>query len=81
MGQITCSRCGSVAPGLGRAPLPGSHGELVRDQTCGGCWDEWKATQVKLINEYRLNVLDPEHFERLMQEMRAFLSLREDSTG
>jgi Fe-S cluster biosynthesis and repair protein YggX len=43
------------------------------------CWDEWKETQVKLINEYRLNVVDPKHFERLMQEMRTFLNLERDA--
>jgi Fe-S cluster biosynthesis and repair protein YggX len=65
-----------MAAGLDRAPLPGKHGESVLAQTCIGCWEEWKGTQVKLINEYRLNVTDPAHFDRLMTEMATFLSLR-----
>ena len=45
------------------------------------CWEDWKGTQVKLINEYRLNVTDPVHFDRLMTEMTAFLSLRGDGAA
>jgi Fe-S cluster biosynthesis and repair protein YggX len=78
MAEVSCSRCGSTAAGLDRAPLPGMHGERVLAQTCSACWEEWKGTQVKLINEYRLNVTDPDHFDRLMTEMAAFLTLREE---
>ena len=78
MPEVRCSRCGSTAAGLDRAPLPGRPGELVLAQTCTACWEEWKGTQVKLINEYRLNVTDPGHFDRLMTEMKAFLSLQGD---
>jgi Fe-S cluster biosynthesis and repair protein YggX len=63
---------------MDRAPLPGKYGEMVQAQTCSACWDEWKGIQVKLINEYRLTVTDPAHFDRLMTEMAAFLSLREE---
>ena len=78
MAQVSCSRCGSSAEGLDRAPLPGRHGERVLAQTCKSCWEEWKGIQVKLINEYRLSVTDPAHFDRLMIEMAAFLNLREE---
>ena len=81
MAEVRCSRCGSTAAGLERAPLPGGHGERVLAQTCNACWEEWKGTQVKLINEYRLNVTDPGHFERLMTEMTAFLNLREEGAA
>jgi len=66
-----------MADGLERAPLPGEIGERVLAQTCASCWEEWKGTQVKLINEYRLNVTDPGQYERLITEMAAFLGLRE----
>jgi len=76
MAQVQCGRCGSTAEGLVRAPLPGPAGQAVLEQVCGSCWDEWKRVQVKLINEYRMDVTDPRHFERLIQEMGAFLNLR-----
>ena len=78
MTQVRCSRCGSTAVGLERAPLPGRPGELVLAQTCTACWEEWKGAQVKLINELRLNVTDPDHVERLMTEMATFLSLQDE---
>ncbi|HXV75478.1 MAG TPA: Fe(2+)-trafficking protein [Candidatus Polarisedimenticolaceae bacterium] len=78
MGQVACSRCGSLAEGLARPPLPPPWGERLLEQTCAGCWDDWKETQVKLINEYRLNVVDPADFARLMDEMSTFLALRGD---
>ncbi len=81
MTQVTCSRCGSTVEGLARTPLPGRLGQLVFEQTCGNCWEEWKGVQVKLINEYRLNVVNPDHYERLMQEMAAFLNLRDEDSG
>jgi Fe-S cluster biosynthesis and repair protein YggX len=34
--------------------------------------------QVKIINEYRLSPVDPQQFEFLLAQMKAFLSLRED---
>jgi Fe-S cluster biosynthesis and repair protein YggX len=81
MAEVRCSRCGSMAAGLDRAPLPGKHGESVLAQTCTGCWEEWKGTQVRLINEYRLNVTDPAHFDRLMTEMATFLNLRQEGAA
>jgi Fe-S cluster biosynthesis and repair protein YggX len=76
MSQLTCSRCGSTADALENAPLPGEVGLSVQAQTCQACWNEWLSTQVKLINEYRISPVNPEHFEFLIKEMRTFLKLR-----
>ena len=81
MAEVRCSRCGSTAEGLNRAPLPGRSGELVLMQTCEACWEDWKGTQVKLINEFRLNVAEPAQFERLMTEMASFLNLKDEAEG
>jgi Fe-S cluster biosynthesis and repair protein YggX len=78
MTQVPCSRCGRTAEGLERPPLPGRAGERVLDQVCSTCWAEWKGVQVKLINEYRIDLARPESYERLIREMSAFLNLRED---
>jgi len=81
MGRVRCARCGKEADGLERAPLPGPPGQAVLERTCGGCWEAWKRSQVMLINEYRLDVLNPAHFERLVSEMQTFLGLRETPSG
>ena len=75
MAVVTCSRCKNQAPGLPRAPLPGEAGRTILDNVCAACWKEWLATQVKYINEYRLSPLDPRHYEFLLEQARAFLSL------
>jgi len=80
MSQVHCSRCGATTGGLARAPLPGRVGQLVLEHVCSVCWDEWRGVQVKLINEYRIDVMNPEHYGRLMREMSAFLSLADEAT-
>jgi Fe-S cluster biosynthesis and repair protein YggX len=78
MTEVDCRRCGSRAPGLERAPLPGTLGQQVLGQVCAGCWKDWMDTQVKLMNENRLSPAEPEHYALLVSEMRSFLSLREE---
>lgn len=75
MADVHCSRCGQDAPGLDRAPIPGSAGQTVLVKTCAACWKEWLGMQVKYINEYRLSPLDPKHFEFLLEQAKAFLNL------
>lgn len=78
MTEIQCSRCGSTKAALDRAPLPGKVGQSLVEQTCGDCWTEWMELQVKLMNEHHLSPADPEHYDRLVREMKVFLSLQED---
>ena len=78
MTQVTCSRCGSTAPALERAPLRGDAGQAVLAQSCEPCWRAWLDLQVKLINEHRLNPAKPEDFDQLIREMNAFLNLHDD---
>ena len=77
MPQVTCSRCGSAAEGLDQAPLPGGVGDQLLAQTCPACWKQWLAEQVRLINEYRLSPVNPEHFDFLVKEMKGYLKIRE----
>ena len=75
MALVTCSRCKREAEGLARAPMAGPVGQAFLENVCAACWREWLAMQVKYINEYRLNPLDPKHFDFLMEQARAFLGL------
>jgi len=78
MAEVSCSRCGSTAPGLARAPLPGEAGQAVLAQSCEPCWRAWLDLQVKLINEHRLSPAKPEDFDQLIREMQTFLNLHDD---
>jgi hypothetical protein len=33
----------------------------VLGSICADCWKAWEAMEVKVLNEYRLNFMDPEH--------------------
>jgi Fe-S cluster biosynthesis and repair protein YggX len=47
----------------------------VLGSICGGCWKLWEEMEVKVINEYRLNFLDPQHREALQRACFEFLQL------
>ena len=41
-----------------------------------GFWDEWKNdVQIKILNEYRLNMANPEDYKTLVNQMLRFLNL------
>jgi Fe-S cluster biosynthesis and repair protein YggX len=71
---VQCVRCGrSDAPALPRRPLPGTLGAEIQGKVCSDCWDEWQRVEVMVINELRLNFMDPGAQEVLNREMRSFL--------
>jgi len=74
---IRCARCGQTAepPAAHRVPFAASVKDRILATICGGCWKEWEAVEVKVINEYRLNFMDPEHRQMLQQACADFLKL------
>jgi len=75
MSLIVCSRCGANAepPPAHRVPFAGSDKERVLASICGECWKLWEGMEVKVINEYRLSFLDPEHRAFLQRAATDFL--------
>ena len=71
--MITCTRCGSERAALSEAPVPGPLGEEIAARVCAGCWNDWSAMEIKVINELRLNFMEPEAQETLARHMRDFL--------
>ncbi len=73
-GTVQCVRCGRPdAPALSRPPLPGKTGLEVREKICADCWAEWQKMEVMVINELRLNFMDPASQPTLNKHMRQFL--------
>jgi len=72
---VTCSRCGQEVPALPKPPVPGAVGREVQDHVCGECWAEWQRMEVMVINELRLNFMDPKAQDVLDQHMRDFFHL------
>jgi len=74
MATVACARCGRPeAPALSRPPLPGKTGLEIRQSVCADCWAEWQKMEVMVINELRLNFMDPASQVTLEQHMRQFL--------
>jgi len=77
--KFVCNKCGQGAEG-GRAPfatLPATNDywKRISAVACGPCWEEWKEMEVKVINEYRLNLLEREHRQMLKKFMHDFLNI------
>jgi Fe-S cluster biosynthesis and repair protein YggX len=71
-----CPRCGRAgAPALTRAPMPGPLGREIQSRICADCWGEWTRNEVMVINELRLNFMDPAAQQQLNRHMREFLHL------
>lgn len=71
---MQCVRCGRPdAPALTRRPMPGAHGAEIQEKVCADCWAEWQKMEVMVINELRLNFMDPGAQEALNRHMREFL--------
>ena len=75
MADVTCKRCLKTAPGLAAPPFPGKLGREIQAAICAECWSEWQRHEVMVINELRLNFMDPEAQTTLQRHMREFLAL------
>jgi Fe-S cluster biosynthesis and repair protein YggX len=73
--QVHCRRCDRVAPALDRPPYPGALGREIVAAACRDCWNLWRENEVRVINELRLNFLDPAAQDTLEQRLREFLRL------
>ena len=78
---LTCIRCRREAPRLVDSPMPGPTGDEIRQKICRDCWSEWQGMEVMVINELRLNFMDPRSQQILDQHMREFLALDAGEAG
>ncbi len=76
--DVLCKRCGTEAPPSSDVLYGGKLGDEIRDHVCAACWDEWLKMEVMVINELRLNFIDPESRKVLMKHLREFLKLDEE---
>ena len=74
--MVNCKKLGREAAGLEAPPFAGPLGEQIFNNISAAAWLDWKDNMmIKIINEYRLNLADPEQYEALLKQMRAFLNL------
>lgn len=73
---LRCHRCKKEAPSIEDAlPLPDDLERLVREHVCAACWREWQDMEIIVINELRLNFMDPAAQGALHQRMKEFFEL------
>jgi len=75
-GQVQCRRCGKVGPKLPKAPFRNAFGQQVYENICANCWEDAKKMGVKVINELRLPLNDPNANKMWEQHIREFLNLQ-----
>lgn len=73
MRTIFCQKLQQDLEGLDFQPYPGPLGEKIFNNISKQAWGQWINHQTTLINEYRLNMLDPKAREFLKAEMEKFL--------
>ena len=67
--MVKCVKLGKEAEGLDRPTYPGELGKRIYANVSKEAWQMWLRQQTMLINEYRLNVINPQHREVLEKEM------------
>ena len=72
---VDCTRCKTNGPVATNVVYGGALGDDIRANTCNRCWQEWLGMEVMVINELRLNFMDPEAQKTLITHMREFLKL------
>ncbi|MCA1768084.1 MAG: oxidative damage protection protein [Idiomarina sp.] len=70
---VFCEHLQKEAEGLDFQLYPGELGERIFNHISKEAWSQWQKKQTMLINEKRLNMMDPTDREFLEQQMTNFL--------
>ena len=74
---VFCKKLQKDLPGLEKQPFSGEIGERIFQNVSAEAWSMWKDDmQLKVINEYRLNMGDKGDYETLIEQMQLFLNLK-----
>ena len=69
---VHCIKLKKDAEGLDRPPYPGPLGQRIFDNVSKQAWREWVEHQTRLINEYKLALIDPSARKFLAEEMEKY---------
>jgi Fe-S cluster biosynthesis and repair protein YggX len=76
---VYCQKLAKEAPALPFPPYPGELGKRIQQNISKQAWEMWLKRQTMFINEYRLNLTDPQARQFLEQEMEKFLFTNEEN--
>jgi len=91
MSEFKCNKCegttdagtsatGAAVQPMADIPFQNDYWKRIQEVSCSTCWTEWKEMEVKIINEYRLNMIEREHRQMLKRFMHDFLNVDGTST-
>ena len=69
---VHCVKFGKDMPGLDRVPWKGDLGKKVDESVSKDAWKMWIEHSKMLMNEYRLNPLDPQSQKIMEEQMEQF---------
>ena len=79
---VVCSKYKKELPGLEKPPFGGDIGKMIFERVSADAWREWNTdVQIKVLNEYRLNMADPRDYKVLVDQMMRFLGLEEGAVA
>ena len=70
---VFCVNLNKEAEGLDFQLYPGELGKKIFDNISKQAWGEWQKKQTMLINEKKLNMMEPEARAFLEEQMQAYL--------
>ncbi|MDD1791930.1 oxidative damage protection protein [Enterovibrio makurazakiensis] len=70
---VFCERLKKDAEGLDFQLYPGDLGKRIFDNISKEAWAQWQSKQTMLINEKKLNMMEPDHRKLLEEEMVKYL--------
>ncbi|HMO01415.1 MAG TPA: oxidative damage protection protein [Oligoflexia bacterium] len=75
--KVFCKKLNRELKGLEKPPFKGEIGELIYNNISEDAWKSWRDDmQIKVLNEYRLNMGDPNDYQTLVDQMLMFLNLK-----
>ena len=76
-GEVRCARSGRIGERMSFDPFGNAVGAHIMEHICKASWDEWMEMSIKVINELRLDLGDPEGQDTYDEHMKSFLSIPE----
>lgn len=75
---VHCSKFKKDLPGLDKPPFSGEIGQKIYEHVSKDAWSMWADDlQIKVLNEYRLNMGNLRDYQFLLDQMLLFFNLKE----
>lgn len=79
---VKCSKFDEELEGLEKPPFRGDIGLLIFENVSQQAWDQWQNdVQIKLLNEYRLNMGELDDYQVVLDQMLQFFKLEKPAAA